>query len=104
MSDSDSRLALRVPSKATPWEVSEVYDLRERIDALKMVMGGVGSAVQRALASGRSHNCQVHGECPDARSSTNRRDAPYSDVAAAKEFYHERIGLYVLPENDDFVT
>jgi hypothetical protein len=27
-----------------------------------------------------------------------------SDVAAAKEFYHERIGLYVLPENDDFVT
>src|SRR4029453_3777130 len=42
--DSDSRLALRVPSKATPWEVSEVYDLRERIDALKTVMGGVGSA------------------------------------------------------------
>jgi hypothetical protein len=27
-----------------------------------------------------------------------------SDLAAAKEFYHERIGLYVLPENDDFVT
>jgi hypothetical protein len=27
-----------------------------------------------------------------------------SDLAAAKEFYHERIGLDVLPENDDFVT
>jgi hypothetical protein len=27
-----------------------------------------------------------------------------TDLAAAKEFYHERIGIDVLPENDDFVT
>ena len=58
-----------------------------------MVPGGIGC--------GRH---QTTGETCHARGASDHAGAAAKDLAAAREFYHDKLGLEILTENDDAIV